>query len=53
MMVIDIDDAWDCGSIEQKLGELRHALIYPIGFVGEVDKKIRILEQRKIQLGCQ
>lgn len=52
MTLLEIDDAWDCDSIEEKLRELKQSLKYPIDYANEAGEKILILEQRKVQLGC-
>lgn len=52
MTPLDIDDAWDCDSIEERLRELKQSLRYPIDYTNDASEKIRILEQRKVQLGC-
>ena len=50
--IFNIDNVWDCDSINQRLHELYDALNYPIDYNAEVHAKIDILEQRKVELGC-
>ena len=52
MPFINIDDAWDCDGIDQKLRELNEALNYSIDCGDEVRWQIDILQQRNIQLNC-
>lgn len=36
---LNIDDAWDCGSIERKINDLEVAKIYPCDFISEIEEK--------------
>lgn len=48
----NIDDAWDCDSIERKINDLEVAKIYPGDRIAEIIEKIDILKRRKTELDC-
>ena len=52
MRDFDIDNAWDCDSIDRILGEIAIAEIYP-DFGGDIQKAKEILEERRTDLGCE
>ena len=49
---LNIDDTWDCDSIERKLQDLRESRHYSGDFMLKIDERIDTLERRKIELGC-
>lgn len=49
----DVDNAHDCESIERSLALIEDAGNYGIDFTAELERAKKILERRKIELGCE
>ena len=52
METFGVDDANDCESIEKALEEITEAGKYGIDYAERLGEARKILEQRKIELGC-
>lgn len=52
MDTFDVNDAYDCESIEKALVRIKDAENYGIDFRDELRRAKKILERLKIELGC-
>lgn len=53
MDTFGVNDAHDCESIEKALALIEDAGNYGIDFTAELERAKKILERRKIELGCE
>ena len=50
---LNIDDCWDCESINDKLREFKTSRDYPIDYRDDLVVVEEILQKRKRDLGCE